>query len=142
MRFHINRLYRTLIIALLPIVFCSSTNGGITGDSMLCGKAIDIYGKPVADVNIEIYCSALAIKKVTHTEEDGFYCFPPLPPGKDYILRVNSPGYIPLALSHVIVRPCSRVYIRIEMIVTGEAWFTPWNRMIDFSDAGGTYIIQ
>lgn len=79
------------------------------------GKVVDENGQPLPGVSITVSGPALLGKISAVTNEAGMYRAPALPPGKDYEIRAELPGFETIVRKGIIVNVGAVVTIDLQM---------------------------
>nr|MBP8600707.1 carboxypeptidase regulatory-like domain-containing protein [Candidatus Saccharicenans sp.] len=79
------------------------------------GKIIDDNGMPLPGVSVTIRGPALLGSITSVTNQDGMYRAPGLPPGSDYEVKAELPGFESVVRRGIIVRIGMVVTIDIQM---------------------------
>src|SRR4051794_10707295 len=78
------------------------------GSGSISGTVKDSNGGVVAGAAVTAMDPSQAVNQVTHTQRDGDFVFPQLPPGS-YTLTVESPGFKKAEQSNVVLPISSKV---------------------------------
>ena len=81
----------------------------------IIGKAVDDKGEPLPGVSITVTGPALQGKISAVTNPEGIYRAPGLPPGTDYEVRAELPGFETVIRKGIIVRVGSVITIDLQM---------------------------
>ena len=115
MQKHITRIF---IVFFLVCVLASVgfAQGRQTGN--IAGTVIDNEKNPLPGATVTLSGPALLGFKSYVTSESGKFRFPALSPGKDYVVKVEMPGFKTMTRPGLIVNVGRTAEIEIEMIIT------------------------
>jgi hypothetical protein len=106
-----------LLAFLLPCLALAAS----TVNGQVAGYVYDPTGAPLAEVPLTIKGPAL-IQPITRTSgDDGRFTFDLLPPGEDYTIEVNVPGFTPVQVKNVKVRLGQTSSVDVNLTVMTES---------------------
>ncbi|MFB3851227.1 MAG: carboxypeptidase regulatory-like domain-containing protein [Acidobacteriota bacterium] len=122
-----NALKWSALIVVLALVASLSLIAQTTGGA-LQGKITDEKGEPVPGAVVRISGPTLQGTQGTGSDMNGEYYFPFLPPGRDYSIKVEAPGYATAIRNGVEIPLGTTIKLNFqlstggaEMVVTGAA---------------------
>ena len=115
-----NRPFAWLGAALVSLALASPAfaAGEITG--RISGYVYDPTGAPLAEVPLTLTSTSLLRPQSRSSGEDGRFEFVGLPPGEDYVLEVNVPGFVPQRRAGITVRLGQTTPLDVRLTVLTE----------------------
>ena len=90
-----------MVLALVPLSFGQSST-----QAVLMGQVVDKDGNPMPGVTVTISSPTVAMAATgTVTGADGRFRISPLPPGNDYVVLAELPGYAKIEVSPIDLNP-------------------------------------
>ena len=113
--------FQKLLIALALLLAASRARaaGEITG--AVAGYVYDPTGAALSEVPLTIHGTNLQQPQSRTTGDDGRYDFNLLPPGEDYVLEVEVPGFTPIKQTNIVVRLGQTTPVDVHLQVMTES---------------------
>lgn len=106
---------RSLLVVFLSLSLISVLSSQVRQTGSIKGTVVDPGRTPLPGVSITLTGPALLGSLTTTTREDGTFRVPGVPPGKDYAILVELPGFQPVRREGVIVSLGMTITLIIEI---------------------------
>lgn len=86
--------------------------------SAVSGHVMDISGTPIKNADVDIVSTSTSVKQTVPTNEEGYFLFPPLAPGR-YVVHASSGSFAPYTMNDLTIEVGTPRTLNIKLQAAG-----------------------